>query len=143
MLLFSALLLTSRRARHERTLLTSGSFLAHVRSAAAGHAADGGFGHHYGTFVNAADNFRVDSVGDTYLHRMGGKGVAFAGPEFMFPFAILHDIIVADKRFFGVEAQGTGRSAQYVFAVEGEDGDVGCQAWFQFQVRVVGEMTTS
>ena len=48
-------------------------FLAHVRSAAAGHAADGGFGHHYGTFVNAADNFRVDSVGDTYLHRMVGN----------------------------------------------------------------------
>ena len=56
----------------------------------------------------------------------------------MFPFAILHDIIVADKRFFGVEAQGTGGSAQHVFAVEGEDGDVSCQAWFQFQVRVVG-----
>ena len=56
----------------------------------------------------------------------------------MCPFAILHDIIVADKGFFGVDAQGTGGSAQHVFAVEGEDGDVSCQAWFQFQVRVVG-----
>ena len=83
--LFSVLLLTSRRARHERTLLAAGSFLTHVRSAAAGHAADGGFGHHYGTFVNAADDFRVDSVGDTDFHRMGGKGVAFAGQSLCSP----------------------------------------------------------
>lgn len=90
-------LLASRRARHERAFLTAW-FLRHIRRwAFARHAPYGGFGHYCRTFIDAAYNLRIHTVGDTYRYRMRDECIALACPEFVFAFAIFHNVILADK----------------------------------------------
>ena len=81
-------LLASRRARHERAFLTAW-FLRHIRRwAFARHAPYGGFGHYCRTFIDAAYNLRIHTVGDTYRYRMRDECIALACPEFVFAFTM-------------------------------------------------------
>ena len=129
-------LLASRRARHERAFLTAW-FLRHVRRwAFARQAPYGGFGHYCRTFIDAAYNLRIHTVGDTYRYRMRDECIALACPEFVFAFAIFHNVILADKRLFGCETERTCRNGKHILAVECVNRDVGRQARFQFQVGV-------
>ena len=122
-------LLASRRARHERAFLTAW-FLRHIRRwAFARHAPYGGFGHYCRTFIDAVYNLRIHTVGDTYRYRMRDECIALACPEFVFAFAIFHNVILADKRLFGCEAERTCRNA--------------VRRGFSFRPGLGADMTTS
>ena len=69
---------------------------------------------------------------------MSSECGAFACPDFMFAFAILHNIVFTDQRFFRCKAQSLVRNRQYIFLVENIDCDIGSQTWFQFQIRIMG-----
>ena len=67
---------------------------------------------------------------------MRDECIALACPEFVFAFAIFHNVILADKRLFGCETERTCRNGKHILAVECVNRDVGRQARFQFQVGV-------
>lgn len=93
-------------------------FLRHIRRwAFARHAPYGGFGHYCRTFIDAAYNLRIHTVGDTYRYRMRDECIALACPEFVFAFAIFHNVILADKRLFGCETERTCRNGKHILAV--------------------------
>ena len=119
------LLVASRGARHERTLLAAGFLLRIRRRAFARHAAYGGFGHYYRTFADAAYDFRIHTVGDTHHYGMRGECIALACPKLVLAFAIFYDVIVADERLFGSETERARRNGKHAFAVERINRDVG------------------
>ena len=129
---FALLLVASRRAGHERASLSAGSLLHVCRCSSSRHLSYGGFGHYCCTFADAAYNLRIDAVGDAHCHWMRGECVSFTRPEFVGAFAVFHDVVFADKRSFGGEAEGACRNGKYVFAVERVDCDIGRQARLQF-----------
>ena len=112
------LLVASRGARHERTLLAAGFLLRIRRRAFARHAA-------YGGFADAAYDFRIHTVGDAYHYGMRGECIALACPKLVLAFAIFYDVIVADERLFGSETKRARRNGKHAFAVERINRDVG------------------
>ena len=56
----------------------------------------------------------------------------------MFALTVFYHILVAYQRLFRGEAQCACGHGEHVFAVQGINGDIGCQAGFQLQVRIVG-----
>ncbi len=77
------------------------------------------------------------SVALTDGYRMSGKGVAVQSPNLVFSLAVLHDLHILAHGFLGrSKAQALLATASTPAALLGEDGNVGCKSWFQFQISI-------